>query len=144
MTGSSRAQDRPLTITRRTESASRSKDDGTNVRYYVFDEFEVHDDELRPGSVQEWHHHERIAEVLYVVTGTLEIRWVDDGRPRSDLAHEGDAINVGTSSHTVANPTDEITRFVVFRMVPDGVDKRDLIREDKVVDDAPTADPRDR
>ncbi len=33
--------------------------------------------------------------------------------------------------HTFENDTDEITEFVVFRYVPDGTDKRELIKGDK-------------
>jgi uncharacterized cupin superfamily protein len=135
---------RPLEITRKAESASRQRDDGTMVRYYVFDEFEIHDDELPPATVQEWHHHERIDEVLYVVSGILEVKWLDGSSTRAELLHAGDAVRVGTAAHTVANPTDASTRFVVFRMVPAGIDRRETIRNDKVLDGAPTADDRGR
>ena len=40
-------------------------------------------------------------------------------------------MQVGASVHTFENDTDEVTEFIVFRFVPDGVDKRELIKGDK-------------
>ena len=37
--------------------------------------------------------------------------------------------------HTFANETEEDVEFVVFRFVPDGRDKRETIKSDKVVVD---------
>lgn len=42
-------------------------------------------------------------------------------------------VRVFDSVHTFENDTDEITEFVVFRFVPDGTDKRELIKTDKKV-----------
>lgn len=41
-------------------------------------------------------------------------------------------IRVGNSLHTIENLTDEQASFLVFRMVPDGKSKRDIIKNDKV------------
>lgn len=42
-------------------------------------------------------------------------------------------IRVKNSVHTFANNTNEETKFVVFRFVPDGIDKREIIKKDKTV-----------
>ena len=40
---------------------------------------------------------------------------------------------MGNSVHTFANETDEDVEFVVFRFVPEGRDKREMIKSDKAV-----------
>lgn len=42
-------------------------------------------------------------------------------------------IRVGNSTHTFANETDSEVEFVVFRFVPEHVDKKDQIKNDKTV-----------
>lgn len=40
-------------------------------------------------------------------------------------------MRVQNSIHTFQNDTEEDTEFIVFRFVPDGVDKREQIKKDK-------------
>ena len=40
-------------------------------------------------------------------------------------------MRVQNSIHTFQNDTEENAEFVVFRFVPDGVDKREQIKKDK-------------
>jgi uncharacterized RmlC-like cupin family protein len=125
-------------VTRRAESIARDKADGTSVRYYIFPEYEVHANEIEPGSTQQWHHHELIEEVIYVVSGRLVVIWQNGSAVETEELATGDLVRVGTSAHTLANRSSEVARFVVFRMVPDGTDKRDLMRGDKHVDAPPS------
>ena len=53
--------------------------------------------------------------------------------PMPCYAVKNDIVRVHHSVHTFENDTDEITEFVVFRFVPDGTDKREMIKTDKKV-----------
>lgn len=44
-------------------------------------------------------------------------------------------MRVNQSIHTFENHTDEIVEFIVYRMVPDGKGKREIIKRDKTVMD---------
>lgn len=138
--------DRPATplppacaVTTRSDAIYRDKGNGTRVSYYLFDEYEIHANSIEPGTVQDWHHHERIIETLYVVAGTVEARWLDGDRVVTHRLGPGDVVEVGASVHTFANPGDDPAEFLVFRLVPDGTDKRNLIKNDRHADDPPHA-----
>lgn len=115
------------------EAISVQKENGTNVDYYIFDEFEIHDNVLMPGAKQEWHRHAVIDETYFVAEGEITFCWVEEGRECSRVLRAKDALCAKSSVHTVRNETDEPATFIVFRMVPDGVSKRETIRNDKVV-----------
>jgi uncharacterized cupin superfamily protein len=42
------------------------KDNGTQVDYFLFDTCEVHTNRIPPGSIQDWHAHEKIDELVIV------------------------------------------------------------------------------
>ena len=87
-----------------------------------------------PHTVQEWHFHEKIDENILITKGKLLCKYVDcNGIEKSCYAVKNDIVRVHHSVHTFENDTDEITEFVVFRFVPDGTDKRELIKTDKKV-----------
>lgn len=122
-------------IRRRSDAIFRDKGNGTRVHYHIFPEYEVHANELAPHSTQEWHHHKRIVEALYIISGSVEARWLDDnGSKSSAILSSGDMIDVGGTVHTFQNPTGEPCHFVVFRLVPDGTDKHELIKNDRYAD----------
>ena len=50
---------------------------------------------------------------------------------RVQISGKNELVQVGNRVHTFENDTDEIVEFLVFRFVPDGTDKREMIREDK-------------
>jgi mannose-6-phosphate isomerase-like protein (cupin superfamily) len=124
-------------VTTRADSIYTDKGDGTQVNYYLFDEYEIHANVIEAGTVQGWHHHDRIIETLYVVSGSIEARWIDNGATATRRLDRGDVITVGTSVHTFANPFNEPAEFVVFRLVPEGTDKRQVIKNDRHADDPP-------
>lgn len=108
------------------------KKTGTSVDYYIFDEYEIHVNKIQPHTVQEWHSHARIIETLLVTKGRLLCRYLDhDGSKKDRYLGKNELVQVGESVHTFENDTDEVTEFIVFRFVPDGVDKRELIKGDK-------------
>lgn len=123
------------TISHEADGIFSDKGNGTSVVYHLFPEYEVHANRIEPGTVQGWHHHLRITETIFIVAGSLEARWLeDDGRQNSTSLDAGDLIDVGGTVHTFANVSDLECRFLVFRFVPDGSDKRELIKSDRYAD----------
>ncbi len=116
------------------ESIYVQKETGTEVNYYIFEESEIHLNKIMPHTIQEWHFHEKIDETLLITRGKILCKYIDeDGVEKSCYAVKNDIIKVHDSIHTFENDTDDITEFIVFRFVPDGRDKRELIKNDKTV-----------
>ncbi len=121
-----------MQFTKKEDAIFVSKPEGTDVRYYIYPEFEIHANEVKPGTVQGWHHHNVIAENLFILEGELEAHWLDDdGNKQIRTVVPGDVIQAGTTSHTFVNVSDTICKFLVFRFVPDGTDKHELIKNDR-------------
>jgi uncharacterized RmlC-like cupin family protein len=110
------------------------KDEGTKVVYHIFPEFELHYNEVPVGITQLWHHHEVIEEVLYILSGDLEAHWREDGKELSQQVGVGDVIRVEITPHTFINSSKNVCTFVVFRFIPTGVDKQEIIKNDKYLD----------
>jgi uncharacterized RmlC-like cupin family protein len=109
------------------------KDNGTDVNYYIFDEYEIHLNTIAPGSVQEWHYHTKIEESILVIKGKLYCKWIEDDMEKSRYIYPGELVRVMKSVHTFENDTDEPVEFTVFRFAPTGENKRELIKNDKVI-----------
>lgn len=110
------------------------KETGTEVNYYIFDEAEIHLNRIMPHTVQEWHFHRKIDENLLITKGKLLCKYIDEnGVEKTCYATKNDLIRVRDSVHTFENDTDDVTEFVVFRFVPDGTNKRELIKTDKMI-----------
>jgi quercetin dioxygenase-like cupin family protein len=62
------------------------KENGTDVSYYIFDEFEIHLNIIAPKSIQEWHFHSQIEETILVTKGNLCCKWLEDGMERADIS----------------------------------------------------------
>lgn len=121
-------------IIRREDSIHVVKETGTEVNYYIFDEAEIHFNKIMPHTVQEWHFHKKIDENLFITKGKLLCRYLDEnGAEKSCYAEKNDLVRVHSSVHTFENDTDDEAEFVVFRYVPDGTDKREVIKTDKTV-----------
>lgn len=115
------------------DATSVHKTNGTDVSYFIFQEYEIHLNKIAPSAVQEWHYHSRIEETLLITKGELTCYYFKDGVRRSRKLAKNDLVRVGSCSHTFANESDTETEFVVFRFVPDGRDKREIIKNDKKV-----------
>ncbi|MBE5985669.1 cupin domain-containing protein [Lacrimispora sp. AGF001] len=114
-----------------TDSIYVEKENHTKVNYFIFDEYEIHLNTLPPHSIQEWHKHHSIEEVIFVISGKLKILWKEAEQTESRIVSENSIVRVKNSIHTLENESDEDVRFLVYRMVPDGVDKRNIIKNDK-------------
>lgn len=118
-----------------TDAIHVDKEEGTSVDYFLFPEYEIHYNEVKPGATQLWHHHLTIWETLFMIEGKLEAHWEDKSSIKTmKVVAKGDVIEVEDTPHTFVNSSDKLAKFVVFRFVPDGNDKRKLIKEDKVLD----------
>lgn len=109
------------------------KENKTKVSYFIFNEFEVHKNLIPKGTVQEFHKHNRIEEVIYVTKGVIRVKWMENGKINFKDVCENSLVRVKKSIHTIENNSDSDAEFVVFRMVPDGKDKREIIKNDKKV-----------
>lgn len=87
--------------------------------------------------MQEWHFHSKIEEVILVTQGELVLSYLENGVPKRQPVTEDTIIRVKNSIHTFSNETDFPCYFTVFRFVPDGIDKRELIKQDKVLFETP-------
>lgn len=67
-----------LDILTNLDAISVTKENKTNVDYFIFDEFEIHLNKIPPNTKQEWHKHEIIEEILVVTTGELVVKWKEN------------------------------------------------------------------
>ena len=68
-----------------------------------------------------------------VTKGSLTCYWVEDDIRKKKVLKEKEIIRVQQSVHTFANQSDQEVEFTVFRFVPDGINKHELIKNDKEV-----------
>ena len=83
----------------RSDAIHIAKPEGTDVHYYLFNDYEVMYNEQAPHTTQTWHHHDKIWETLYVIEGELTALWREDGEEKSQL------MSPGASSKPNARPT---------------------------------------
>lgn len=123
-----------MKITKTTDVNYVEKPEGTNVRYYLFDDYEVHYNEQAPHSTQTWHHHERIWETLYIIDGQLNAQWREGEEIHSQVVTAGDLVETERSPHTFSNDSDDTVRFLVMKRIPTSGDHRETLKNDKVLD----------
>ncbi len=117
------------------ESAIRAqKSDGTNIFYYLFNEYEIHFNELKPGCIQPWHHHQTIWESLYVIEGELVIKWKDRDDTFEQAIYPGTVIEFENSSHSLTNQTQKLVKFLVIKQILSNKNYRDIFKNDKIID----------
>lgn len=124
-----------LDIFTKLDGISVTKENKTDVDYFIFDEFEIHLNKIPPNTKQEWHKHEIIEEVLVITKGELIVRWKENESIETTTVFKDNIVRVKKSIHTIENYTDEWAEFTVFRMIPSGEDKREIIKRDKVIID---------
>lgn len=115
------------------DSISVKKPNGTEVDYFIFDEYEIHLNKIPPHSVQEWHRHRKIDEALIMTSGEICLKWIDDGKESSRIITKGMVVRMGRAIHTLENNTDVPAEFNIVRTVPQGKDNREIIKNDKIV-----------
>jgi quercetin dioxygenase-like cupin family protein len=119
-------------IVKESDAITVAKDDGTKVSYYIFPEFEVHANTIVAGTVQNWHYHKAIEEIIFVTSGQIEVLWLDENKQKiAKVLNSGDLCRLGSSVHNVANSTAETATFLVYRLVPTGKNQHALIKGDR-------------
>ena len=123
-----------MKIIKKKDSLFVSKPEGTNVCYYLRDEYEVHYNEQVAFSSQTLHHHKKILETLYIIEGELTAKWKIGNKTEKQIVKSGDLIETENTPHTFINHTDKVVKFIVIKQVPTGINKRDILKTDKVID----------
>lgn len=122
-----------LQISTLDDAITVTKENKTKVSYYIFNEYEIHLNVLPSRSEQEWHYHTNIEEVMVVTSGELVCKWKEKDASYEKRIQVGELVQVKNSVHTFANTSDEDVTFIVFRLVLDGTDKREVIKHDKII-----------
>ena len=119
-------------IVQESDAITVTKDDGTKVSYYIFPEFEVHANTIVAGTVQSWHFHKAIEEIIFVTSGQIEVLWLDENKQKATKTLKaGDLCRLGSSVHNVANNTQETATFLVYRLIPTGKNQHAFIKGDR-------------
>lgn len=120
-----------INIIRKNQGKHVEKENRTVVDYFLFDEYEIHQNVIPAGTTQEWHYHSKVEEVILVTKGTLEVYWIDNDTKMNQTISPGDMVQVKNSIHTFSNESNSDTEFIVFRIVLDGLSKKEIIKNDK-------------
>ncbi len=76
------------------EALSRVKKNGTEVQYFLYPEFEVHTNKIPPGSIQDWHRHQQVEEVIVVTSGKISIETIENATLERAEVKQGDVLRV--------------------------------------------------
>lgn len=123
---------RSIDIRQLSEAISVEKDNGTKVNYFLYPEFEIHQNVLPANTIQDWHKHQAIEEIIVPTKGNVTIQVLEDNAVRTYTAKCGEVLRVKQSIHRIIGDVKEETEFIVFRFVPTGSDQSDKIKHDKV------------
>ena len=115
------------------DSTTVRKSNGTEVSYFIFNEYEIHLNRILPKTIQEWHKHNKIEETIVVTEGEICIKWLEEQEECSKVVKKDTIIRVNKTIHTIANLTNYPATFIVYRMVPSGDDKKEIIKNDKTI-----------
>ncbi|WP_423832223.1 cupin domain-containing protein [Streptococcus equinus] len=121
-----------IDIRQLSEAISVEKDNGTKVNYFLYPEFEIHQNVLPANTIQDWHKHQAIEEIIVPTKGNVTIQVLEDNAVRTYTAKCGEVLRVKQSIHRIIGDVKEETEFIVFRFVPTGSDQSDKIKHDKV------------
>lgn len=123
-----------MKITYRKDAVHVTKPEGTDVHYYLFNDYEIHYNDQAPHTTQVWHHHEKIGETLYIIDGKLTAYWREGGEEKSQQVRSGDVVETERTPHTFSNHSDVTARFLVIKRIPSNEDYREILKTDKVLD----------
>ena len=121
-----------IDIRQLSEAISVEKDNGTKVNYFLYPEFEIHQNVLPANTIQDWHKHQAIEEIIVPTKGNVTIQVLEDNAIKTYTANCGEVLRVKQSIHRIIGDDKEETEFIVFRFVPTGNDQADKIKHDKV------------
>lgn len=122
-----------LEIYHLSDSLYTIKENQTEVNYFLFDEYEIHLNKIPAHTIQEWHYHRQIEEVILITKGNLQCMWLENNKKHIQTVCEKEIVLVKQSIHSFMNDSDEDCEFIVFRLVLEGISKRNVIKDDKVI-----------
>jgi mannose-6-phosphate isomerase-like protein (cupin superfamily) len=105
--------------------------------YYLRNEYEVHLNNQFIKSTQTWHHHEKVAETLFVLEGKLRLMWKANGRLRTKIVRTGDLIETDHDPHTLVNISSKPVKLMVIKRIATGKNNRRVFKSDKFLDTPP-------
>lgn len=108
------------------------KDNGTKVHYFLYPEFEIHQNVLPANTVQDWHKHQAIEEIIVPTEGSVTIQVLEEEDIKDYTVHCGDVLRVKKSIHRIIGDKQADVAFTVFRFVSTGKDQSEIIKNDKV------------
>jgi uncharacterized cupin superfamily protein len=124
-----------MKIYHKKNALNATKPEGLDVTYYLFNEYEIHYDEQQPRTTQVWHHHEKIWETIYIIDGELLAKWKENGEEKFEMLNSGDLIETESTSHTFINNSDQAVKFLVFKQILNGENKKEILKNDKIIDE---------
>lgn len=81
----------PIKIVKQQEAIHVEKEDRTIVDYYLFNEYEIHHNILPAHTIQGWHYHQNIEEVIFIIDGSMEVMYQDDDICKN-IVYPGDIV----------------------------------------------------
>lgn len=120
-----------IEIFRLKDAVSDVKDHGTEVKYYLFDEYEIHLNKIPAHSIQQWHYHQQIEEVILVINGKLNCLYLENQKICIEEIKENELLRVKNSIHTLSHDYDQDCQFIVFRLILTGKINSRIFLEDK-------------
>lgn len=124
-----------MNIVSQQQALNVTKSSGTKVWYYLFNEYEIHYNEQPAKTKQDWHHHEKISETIYIVDNELTLEWKENNQLKSKIIRKGDLVETQKNPHCFSNDTSKTTKFIVLKQVFSGQNKKGLFKTDKVADE---------
>lgn len=116
-------------IQKKETAISVEKENGTLVDYYLRDNFEVHNNVIPTGVVQDWHAHLEIEEIILILEGKITLEQVHGTKITSTILEKGDLVRLNNSIHRFLNNEERPCHFVVFRFA---TEEDVIIKEDKL------------
>ena len=114
------------------EAISVEKDNGTKVNYFLYPEFEIHQNVLPANTCDDWHKHQAIEEIIVPIKGNVTIQVLEDNAIKTYTANCGDVLRVNDSIHRIIGDTKEEVQFTVFLFFLSGNNQSDTINNYKV------------
>lgn len=112
------------------DAISITKENGTKVGYYLFDTFEIHTNLIPEMSVQDWHSHQDIEEIIVVNKGSLLLEWIEN-EIKQRKVNCGEIIRMNNSIHRISNIENSSAECTIFRFVAPEKDQSEVIKNDK-------------
>ncbi len=113
------------------------KKDYCHTWYYLRPEYEVHLNSQFVNTSQTWHHHEKVAETIFVIEGRLRLIWKAGGRLHKKIVRTGDMIETDHDPHTLVNISKKSAKLMVIKRVAMGKNNRKIFKSDKFLDQPP-------